>query len=210
MGILALFISILVVASLLPMAIKRLVRNKTTKPWIKKTIYFLAVFLFFVLLSEIIMNYYDYYYRGYKTRTFILIATCILFVISYIITNFKNKLYKVFIEIILFASVFITCFVGIINLVGYNSDLFFEDDKSRLETFKFINNPKGMLPTLYQKKGIIEEKIILEYTDDNYYNNENYVDKDLISDYKVLENDSLIEAIFYFEDGDSIKTQNKW
>ena len=153
------------------------------------------------------MSYFNYHYRGYKTRTIILIITCSTLIISYLITNYENKRNKVFVDFLLFVSVFITCFLSFINLQGFSDNVWYEDSKYRIENFQYFMTSAEHLPDLYIKEGIFEKRVVLDYGENYHYDYKHHVNINNISTYSISEIKNSVIVIFQFEDGFEIITE---
>lgn len=117
------------------------------------------------------------------------------------------------VEFLLFFSVFITCFIATINLIGFSENKIYTDSKYRIESFRFMNSRSDYLPDLYIKEGLFEQKYKLKYPENFEYDFIHNIHSEKIKNYLIKPRDGYIEVIFQFEDGYEIVTQafnNSW
>lgn len=209
MSVLLIFFILLALVSLVPIGIKRLLFNKQRfkKRKFNWLINGLTLLAFGILLSAIILSYYNWYYRGYKTTTFILIATALLFILNYLTTNFQHKAYQFFVEIIIVLTVFSTCFISYVNLNGYGSNYLFSDSNYRIESFRFLMSKADYLPDIYIKKGVMERKYSLQYPANYKFDYSHYIDKESITTYSIEQHEKELIVTFSFDDGTKLITQ---
>ena len=202
------FISILVVVSVLPFIIKRIVEtNNVRNSIVRIVINILTILGSLLLLSSLFMSNFNTYLVGYKTTTFILIATALLFAFNYILTEYKNKIVQRIIEFLLFIFIFVSSSIVIISLAGYSSNNFYSTSKYRLEAFHFIKGSRFNLPDLYVKDGILEKRYSLNFKDENQDFGNYYFNKESITNYKITQMDSQITVVFQFDDGYEVVTE---
>lgn len=209
MSVLLIFFILLALISLVPIGIKRILFSKlqlkkSKLNWLVNGLTFLA---FGILLSAIILSYYNWYYRGYKTTTFILITTAFLFVVNYLTTRFQHKIYQILVEIIIFFTIFSTCFISYVNLSGYNSNCLFSDSKYRIESFRFLMSKADYLPDIYIKNGVMERKYSLQYLNNYKFDYNHYLKKESITAYSVAQSENGLTVTFTFNDGTKLVTK---
>ncbi len=202
-----LFGVVLLILSLIPLGIKRLLGIRKTKTsWFYYLVNSTAILLFLALIFEFILNLDNQHLIGYKTRNVIFIGFTFSFIIHYWMTNYSIKLYKIFVELLLTSAVFITLVVSSINLSNYNQFLLYQDNTYRIEKNWELTGINSSLPKLYRKEGIIENRYQLEYNKGFRYDYFHELEKEEIEEYLISETDSAIRVKFLFQDGYSVKT----
>ena len=201
MEIWLLFGTLLLFFSFLPLGLKKVWRtSQQPKKWINYTVNALAVMLFLALFIEFILSLNNQYFTGYKTRTFLVISATLFLTLHYLIAEFKSKFYKVFVELLLVITIFVTTSISIVNLSNYNEFYLFENEQYRIERNWVLSGGNFNLPKLYKKHGIIETAYQLEYDSGYEYDYFHEITKEAISDYEFIETDSSIRVICIFED----------
>lgn len=193
---------ILTVFSLLPIGIKKLIgKKRQPKKWIVFFINFLSISLFAAILIEFFLSLKNIYFTGYKTRTFLLISLVVCVTLHYCVTQYKNTFYRIFVQFILVATIFVTTVIGVVNLANYQEYLLFENNTYRIEKNWELSGADFMLPTLYRKKGIVESAYPLEYEKGNQTDYLHDFTKESITDFTINETDSSIRVSCHFKDG---------
>jgi hypothetical protein len=116
------------------------------------------LFLLLMAISTFILSSYNIYWRGYRSTSFIIIATAITGLLC--VWLYKGKPFFVFIILVFIQTLFAT--VVVLDMTdNYKSGLYYNDNKYRLEYSSHFISKFVSLPNLFIKNGFFERRIVL-------------------------------------------------
>lgn len=114
--------------------------------------------LLLMSVSAFILVEYNIYWRGYRSTSIIIITTAITGLLCFWL--YKGKSFVPFVFIVLIETLFAAILV--FDMDGnYKQNLYYNDNKYRLENTQRLIMSHSSLPDLFVKNGLFEKKYIL-------------------------------------------------